>query len=64
MPKKLDPTQGGGNPRAVPKSRPVVLPDPYALMAADQAAINKKYAETQRPRPPQRVSGRQNWKRG
>jgi hypothetical protein len=53
---------------AVPK-RPASRSTPAPVSAGQvrgevQRAINRENAELTRPRPPQRVTGRQDWRRG
>jgi hypothetical protein len=63
MSTKSDPTQGMV-PYKQPKATPVPTPNGTKIIAAAGRAVNEKYASDHAPRPPQRVGGLVDWRRG
>ncbi|WP_027554546.1 hypothetical protein [Bradyrhizobium sp. Cp5.3] len=62
MSAKNDPSQGLGPARPRPQSVPTKRPVPMAQ--GDQAALNAKDKALTTPRPPQKVTGKTDWRRG
>jgi hypothetical protein len=59
-----DPSQGQVEDPKNPQARAVPARDGKAIIRAVGAAVNRKDAEDHAPRPPQRVTGQQDWRRG
>jgi hypothetical protein len=47
-----------------PRATRVVDPDGKAILRGIGRAVNAKQAALDKPRPPQKVGGRQDWKKG
>ncbi|WP_036050183.1 hypothetical protein [Bradyrhizobium sp. Tv2a-2] len=65
MSKKLEPAQGGGNPKQpLGKATPVAQPDGKAIIRAAGRDVARKDRADHEQRAPQSVGGKQNWRRG
>jgi hypothetical protein len=57
--------QKGGVPGNRPaSSRKVPQPDGRAIIRSAGADVTKRYNATHKPKPPQKISDPQNWRRG
>jgi hypothetical protein len=63
MSTRNDPTQGMV-PLKQPKATPVSEPNGKAIIAAAGRAVTEKYEAVNAPRPPQRVGGLVDWRKG
>jgi hypothetical protein len=63
MIRKPDPSQGTV-PYRQPKARPVARPAGQKILRGIQHAVSAEDAANTRPRPPQKITGKQDWRRG